>query len=416
MKKPGIILAVLLILIGLALFGLQLFLTNGLTTALNQGAFPYIKETYGLDMNLTGASVNLLTGSANLEGLSVRNPGGYEEKNLLTVERCRVKVGLLSLIRHSPILIQLAEIQGAVLTVERNRENNINLREVAATLQPEEPASEKAPPDVVPQPQPGEPKQPPAPVAPEAKPAAPPVPVHLRRIAVDARIKYADSRLQREYDLDLELTANNLFTIPAEGQPDSLVTLRGSLFHDKNAFLTDLSLIFSPPTDPEQLTFNATGSVLDIAAELLGDFLRKNKMDSSSFSIKPSITCKKGRLDGSKVDLVLNDLTLYGAEIGDTTLPLALRGTLQAPFLDITSAIQAVASEQSVAIGRAIARQEMEKKLKEKRPDGVATNQPVGEAAGDMLFNELEKNVKELKGNEALRDSLRNLGTSLLGK
>lgn len=417
MKTLRITLTILFVIVVLLGVGLQIFLTRGLTTALNEGVFPYIKGTYGLDLSVADASVNLLSGSANLDGLAVRNLPGYTKDNLLTVEQCRIKVGMLSLLRHSPIVIQLAELQGAVLTVERNKEKKVNVRELAESFEPEEPSAQVEPVPNIPQPQPGRPETPPPTGEPtKTKPAAPPIPIHLSRVTVNARIKYADSGLQKDYDLDLELTANNLFTVPEEGQPDSLITLRGSLFDDKAAFLTDLSIIFEPITDPDNPTFSATGSVLDISVELLGNFLKKHDMESSSFSIKPSIACKKGRLDGSKINLVLNDLKFYGADIGNTTLPLAIRGTLQAPFLDITSAIQAVASEQSVAIGKAIARQEMQKKLNKQRPDGTETNQPVGEAAGDMLFNELEKNVKELKGNDALRDSLRNLGTSLLGK
>ncbi|MEI8207202.1 MAG: hypothetical protein WCG03_10025 [Kiritimatiellales bacterium] len=436
MKTLGIILAVLLVIVALLGVGLQMFLTKGLTTALNQGVFPAVKSMYGLEMCITNASVNLFKGTAELGGFAVRNLKGYEEPDLLTFDKCLLEVEMLSLLKRDPVVIKLAEAKGAVLVVERNKAQLFNVKELADALKPVE--SKKAP-SSVPQP------------APSAEPKAKPVPVQIRRIAVDALVKYTDSGRSKTYDLNLRLTGSDLFTVPAEGQPNSLLVLRGSLSHDKNSFVTDINAILEPLTHPQSPSFNATGSILDIDAGFLGDLLKKNKMQSSSFSVKPSITCIKGKLEGSRIDLILNNLKIYGTEIGDTAIKLPLNGTLQQPTLDLTGALQSLFSEQGVKIGKAVGMRELRKQLGvdanatsremivgglsnnvkdvaespalqqliqqvvpgEQSANTTVTNPPLGEVVGNALFEQLDKNVK---GNDAVKDSLKSLGTSLFGK
>ena len=455
MKTLGIILIVLLVTLGLALFGLQMFLTKGLTAALNQAVFPAVKTAYGLDMSITNASVHLLKGTVDLEGFSVRNLKGYQEPRLFSFDRCSLEVEMLSLLQRDPVVIRRAEVDGAVLVVERNQERRFNMKELADALRPVEsaapaPAAAGAPSEAARAPALEKPA--PAPAVTAAAPA-PPVPVHIRRLAIDTTVRYADSRHSKDYDLALRLTGSDLFTSPAEDHPDSLLVLRGSLIHDRDAFATDLNAILSPLTDPQNPTFNATGSILNIDAYFLADLLAKNDMSSGPFSIKPSITCAGGQLKGSRIDLVLSDLKIHGAQIGETVLKLPLGGTLQQPILDLPGALQSLFSEQAVNIGKAIGLQELKKELGAEadttpsdvlmgaitnrveeaaespalqqlirqvvpgtQPDnGTETNKPLGEAAGEALAEQLGKSVKELENNEAVKESLKKLGTRLFG-
>jgi hypothetical protein len=458
MKTLGTIFAVLLVIVALLVAGLQIFLTKGLTTALNQGVFPAVKAMYGLEMGIRNASVNLFKGSAELEGFTVRNLKGYEEPYLLTFDRCLLEIELLSLIRRDPVVIKTAEASGATLVIERNRDQLFNVKELADALKPVEsaPAAPPSKPPVDPKAPAPAPDAPP-PAEPAAEPAKP-VPVHIRRIAVDTLVRYVDSRRKERYDLSLRLTGSDLFTVPAPGQPNSLLVLRGSLADDKNAFATDLNAILQPLTDPQKPSFNATGSILDIRAGFLRELLKKNEMESSSFSIEPSITCQNGHLQGSRIDLILKNLKIYGTEIGDTTLKLPLYGTLQKPALDITGALQSLFSKEALKIGKTLGLRELKKGIsKELGVDGsaspqemllqgltnqvkevsespalqeliqqvlpgaqptnnVATNRPLGETVGSVLAEQLGKNVKELEGNEAVKETLKSLGTSLFGK
>ena len=447
MKTLGIILATLLLLIVLLGVGLQMFLTKGLTTALNQRVFPVVKSMYGLELSLTNASVNLFKGSAELSGFAVRNLKGYQEPYLLTFDKCRLDIEMMSLFKRDPVVIKLVEASGATLVIERNKEQLFNVKELADSLKPVESKGTSA----TNIPQQTAAQQPSA--SPAAAPAKP-IPVHIRRMAVDTMVKYVDSKQNKEYDLNLRLTGSDLFTVPAVGQPNSLLVLRGSMAHEKDNFTTDLNAILEPLTDPKNPTFNATGSILDIDATFLGNLLKKNNVESKSFSIKPSITCTKGQLTGSRIDLVLNNLKLYGTEIGDTTLKLPLSGTLKSPVLDLTGALQSLFSEQAVKIGKTLGMKELKKQLgvdtnstpremlvgaltnnvkeisknpalqsligqvvPESQPtNSAATNQTLGEAVGDALSEQLGKNVKGFEDNKAAKDSLKSLGNALFGK
>jgi len=406
MKKRTILLLVLLVVLGLLGFGLQRFLTEGLTAALNNTILPAVKSEYGLDVRIEKASVTLLKGRAELHGLSVRNLEGYEEPTLLTVDSFLLKFDMMSLLKHDPIIITLAEANGVALTVERNEHRNINIQELIeklqATAKPSNQDLEAMGRDL-----PLEEKVPLAVTG-----AAGQCPLHFRRIAIDGTVLYADPKRNRTLPMNLRLTGSDLFTVPAEGQPDSLLVLRGSLADDENAFVTDLNAIVKPLTDPANPNFNATGSVLDIDAELLKELLDKNDMASGPFSIKPSITCNRGKIKGSYIDLTLTDLEIYGAKLGDTTLPLQLKGTLQKPVFDMTAALQALFSAQSVNILKTIGLKDLGLQLGGGEPsDTTATNPLI--TLSDVLIEQLEKNVKEVKSDDT--DALKGLLNDLFG-
>jgi hypothetical protein len=449
MKIFSIILAVLLVILVLLGVGLQMFLTKGLTTALNQGVFPAVKGMYGLNMSITNASVNLLKGNAELDGFSVRNLKGYEEPMLLTFDQCLLELDMLSLLKRDPVVIDQVTVAGAKLFIERNKERQFNIQELAEALKPVE--SSEAPTTSTPAPtQQPAPEQPSAPS--ETAPAPKPVPVHIRQIAVDTLVKYTDSKRGKHYDLTLRLTGADLFTVPAADQPESLIVLRGSLAHKEDAFATDLNALVKPLTDPQSPTFTATGSILNIDADFLRELLEKNDMQSTSFSVEPSVTCTDGRLDGSQINLTLKELKVYGADIGSLTLKLPLGNTLTHPVIDLPGALSSVLSDQGLKIGKTVGLRELQKEfglgtnttargmlidgltnnVKELRENpelqeliqqvvpgvstnSASTNKPLGETVGDALSEQLGKSVKELEGNEAVKESLRNLGKSLFG-
>ena len=216
MKIFGTVLAVLLLIVVLLGVGLQMFLTKGLTSALNQRVFPAVKSTYGLDMSITNASVNLLKGTAELAGFTVRNLKGYAEPCLLTFDKCLLEVEMMSLLKRDPVVIKLAEAKGATLVIEQNKEQMINVKELADKLKPVKRA---------PAPANQTPAQTASSTVPSAKPASKPVPVQIRRIAVDVLVKCVNIEYIGNADLKLRLTGSDLFTVPAAGQPNSLIIL-----------------------------------------------------------------------------------------------------------------------------------------------------------------------------------------------
>ncbi len=461
MKKLISFLVVFALIIALLGAGLQWFLTRGLTDALNKTVLPAVQARTGLEIGVTNAVIRLLDGSAVVEGLTVRNLPDYDQPHLFTADRCTVQLSLFSLLLRDPVVVPLVRAEGAVLTIEKNRQRRTNIRDLSEQLKQEraaaaEPVDDLPEPIPVPDPsaepappEPDDPEHTEAPAAPSAPESAPagtdesgarPLPVQIRHVKIDGLVRYVDSHRKRTYRIDLRLEGENLFSIPSAEQPDTLLKLTGSLEQNRNAFRTDLSLILEPPVHPEQPDFTATGHILDMDIELIDTLLEKNEMAARSFSIKPSVRCRAGRLDGSHLDLILTDMVMYRREIGDTALQLPLRGTLQHPAIDLTGAIRSLFSRQALEIGRAAAVKELGKDLGTNAPSGkdlagaltnrvkeVAdtpalrelldraagssspTGRPVKEAVGDALLEQLEKNVKEIEGNGAVRETLKGL-------
>ncbi len=426
MKTFGIILVVLLMIVALLGAGLQLFLTKELTTVLNQSVFPAVKSRYGLDLSITKASVNLFKGRAELDGFTVRNLKGYQEPCLLTFDKCLIEIEMMSLLKRDPVIIKLIEAKGATLVLERNQERKFNVKELADTFKPVESSGTIVSQQTV-----------------SATEPSKPVPVHIRKIAVDALVKCINLEWIGNIDMNFRLTGSDLFTVPAAGQPDSLIVLRGEQADKKEHFVTDISAILSPLTDPKNPTFNITGDISGVDERLLGGLLKKNKMESGPLSIKPSIVCQNGQLKGSRMDLVLSALKIYGTEIGNTTLKAPLNGTLQSPALDLTDALNSLFSEQSVKIGTAIGLRKLRKEPGAKTKAAasvtltndvkevsvtpaalppvepvaadtpVTTNKLSGEAADQPLADQLSKSAKELRDSPALQQLIEHVAADL---
>ncbi|MDH3345789.1 MAG: AsmA family protein [Kiritimatiellaceae bacterium] len=420
MKILSIILVVLLIIVALLGAGLQIFLTKGLTTTLNQNIFPAVKTLYGLDMSITDASVNIFKGRAELQGFEMSNLKGYKEPHLLTIGQCKLEIEMMSLFKRDPIVIKQAELNNTTLTVERNQERKFNVKELADALKPVE-SAEKPEKSETTDPQPSEKK-------------AQPLPVHIRHVAIDANVVYSDTKRDRKFPLKLLLTGSDLFTIPKEGQKSSLVELCGALVHNKDSFATDLNAIIEPIVDPSKPTFNATGDIMDIDAEFITEFLSKNDMKSGAFSISPSITCKQGQLEGSRIDMIFKEFEIFGTNIGDTTLRLPISGTLQQLEYDLSGAFKSLFSKQSADIVKAFGLKELGIKADAKPNEMIVqgltnsvkevadspaiqdlieqvipgsdpstkTNKPsLSETLSDVLFEQLEKNVDEVEESDS---------------
>ena len=430
MKTRHIVLLVLLLIITLIGLGVQTFLARGLASVLNQRVFPEIQARYGLVLSVEDASVSLLKRRAEFWGFAIRNLEGFGEPALLTVDKCKIDLELLSLLKRNPIVFKLVKAKGVTLVAERNGKGALNLQELADALDPkpapqEEPAAPYtgAPLRVVAESAPQEEPTAPAPAA----AASGDMPVHIRRLVLDGFVRYVDTERNLRIPLSLRLLASDLFSIPAEDQPFSLIVLRGAHADNPDTFVTDLNAIVEPLVDPENPSFDLSGGIEKISTDLLTDLLVQYDMESDSFfSIKPSVTCKQGSLEGSHVNLVLDDLTYRGAALGEIALKFPFTGTLQNPEYDLTLAIQSIFSKQTIKLLSTIGLQELDKATGD--PEEKPESQEAGETAppeppqpkesktpGDLLFEQLEKSMKEVEGNKDIKDALNKLGSSLFG-
>ncbi len=406
MKIHHIILLILLVLVVLAGVGVQTFLSQGLTSALNQTVFPEVRSRYGLDLTIETATVQLLKGRAEVTGLTLRNLKDYEKPMLLTAETLFLQIEWRSLFTRDPIVIKRAEALGVILNIERNAKQNINLKELIDKIQSAEPLDEQALKEMAKD------------LAPEeripvvAAGAASQFPIRIRRMVVEGTALYADAALKHEYPLALRLSASDLFTVPAEDQSDSLIVLRGSHADDPESFIIDLNAIVEPLVDLNAPSFNASGSILNIHTDLLGDLLAKNDLESDAFSIKPSIASRKGFIKGSQVDLILRNLKYRGVALGETSLNLPLGGTLQEPTVDLTAALQSLFEKSSLNFLKALGMREVPSSPAS-GTNTTATPSTTTKTLGDVLVEQLGKHAKEVEQNKDLKDSLKTLSDSL---
>ena len=415
MKILSILLIVLLVILALLGFGLQRFLTEGLTVALNEQIFPAVESEYGVKVSVTNASVNLFKGRAELQGLHVSNLEGYEEPHLLTAEKLLLQLDLLSLLKRDPITIRLIEAKGAMLVIERNKKSKINIKEIADALAPTEKEGEE---ELTESPSTEMPESPSDTISKKS----PALPIHIRRIAFDLTVLYADSKTKETYTLSLQLKGSDLFTLPAAGQPDSFLILRGTLAEDDRSCVIDMNARVEPLIDRATPSFKASGSILDIEAKVLEDLLEKNNMSSGPFSIKPSITCSQRSLEKSKIEITLQDLNFSGTDLGKTTLNLPIGGTLDRPTLDLTSALQSLFSKNPSNILKLLSSQKSESRSKQKKnsdpidttkiPAEELTADSLRQTLNEVLSEQIDENVKDSKDNKTLK----HLTESLFGK
>ena len=288
MNAKPILLFVLLVILILLGFGTQVFLTRTLNDQLTRRVIPEIEAKYGLIASYDTATLDLLKRRVDLGGLTVRNPDGFRNPTLLTADNCSVIVELKSLIKRAPLIIKRVQVDGATLTIERNKERLINVQEISGSAG--HPLLQKRPtgaPTAMKQPETALEKVRTAIQKKSGKA------IQFRRIEMNGAILYDDRARSQDYLFNVELAANNLFTVPATNQPSTLVTLRGALASNPDEFATDLNAFIEPLTHLETPTFNATGSIENIDPELIKKELRKNKWKAAHFQSNPPSRAKK---------------------------------------------------------------------------------------------------------------------------
>jgi len=384
--KTLLVLAVIAVLL---VAGAQLFLSRGLTGALNNAVFPAVKSIYGLELSIEKASVNLFAGKADLGGFSVRNLKGFEAPQLFGFRTCLLDINMLSLIKHDPVIVTRTEISGARLIVERNDKKQINVQMLAEGIKPIESADQD--PD---SPEPAE------------EQTIPMLPLWIQGAILDLEIEYFDSGEQDHYTFALRGTGRNVFiAMPNAEQPNSTFTLRGSLADDENAFATDLKAELAPIIDPGNPTFRIIGRILDIDSAFINRLLARNKIQSETFTLNPNITCRNGNLHGSRIELILENAKIYDTSVDQIKLPLMLGGHWRSPRItNFEKTLSAAFSAQGAKIARAVALE----KLKEET--GLDADANVSE----LITKQLSESFEEVSENPALQRLIQKTASDFL--
>ncbi len=114
MKKLAKLVAVLLVLLGVAVLGIFIYIDAIAKAAIERGS------TYalGVETTLRWADVGILSGAFAMGGLKVDNPDGFDGDHFLRLERADVEVSLASL-RPDTVELPLLVLSGVDMKLQR---------------------------------------------------------------------------------------------------------------------------------------------------------------------------------------------------------------------------------------------------------------------------------------------------------
>jgi hypothetical protein len=409
MKKTFKVLGLIVLLGGLILGIFHVVMLYGLTGAMRDVVLPRIKQETGIDARVGKLSINVAEGLLFLDDVEVRNPDGFLLENLASVERIQVEVDFVSLIRQRPIHVKSVEIRRALVNVIRNKDGDLNIQKLQEGL-PQPPA--------VP---PGQPGQPPEQTPPEEQPA-PEMPVPAQQplpemlfdsILCKAQLRYVDLKLKKlDIALDLNVIGQGLSTQLDPATPWGKVSVIGALGDDRRSFATDLRINLAPVTDPEALSFDLTGKILEIDPMIMEEIYEELRVRSDPFGLEPEFHCRENRFERSRVTLSLENVRLEDrlakelggmASVGTLRFPVAVTGTLERPQADLQGAVMAAIGGNAGTILDSLLKGVM------KEQTGVAVVPTNRADIVEVAVEALGKEVKEIGGSETVKKVLKDL-------
>ena len=370
--------------------GLQLFLAYGLTDSMRKWVVPAIKTKYNMDVSVSRISVNLLGGSFNVHGIRVANPPGFDEPCMFIIERCGLKMGLLTFFRAGSADIQKAVLKDVILTVSRNKAGELNLEPVLNAMQSQKSTAPGGANEV---------QGPATPGREETGSRQRAFPnIIIKKMEMETRLNYLDWQIAQPFKLGIEMNLQ-LSNIANYGFDDSLsgvINLHGNILENDKKCAFDLNGRISPITDPLFVSFDLAGSMQTIDLKTFKELIENIGLREGKASGTITLVCRKGQFDPEKsaLRLKLTDLvpTKEKAEkMGNIPMPATLnmiipvRGHLSNPQINVAEAfIRSMTSEDTV---NSILKGIMESKNAKKNDGGAErqTADPASSATGGSL-------------------------------
>ena len=429
--KKKIILAVLLLALLAAGIGLQAYLKHGLTGAIRKYAAPAVQEKAGVTLEVRRAGVNLLSGSALLEGVEVGNPKGFAEPTLFKMGACNLDVGLAALVRGKIAQVQNLTVKDAVITVVRNADDEKNVQKLMQAFE-EKPGARGG----------GGKKKTGGEEPAEAEPAAGPLPrLQLASVDIRTRLDYVDHKLGQMRNaltdegkggpfnlaLDVNIRMKDIATFGDTNQMNGSVTLKANLASDAAKCVVSMYGKVAPIIDPNRLTFDLDGTIKDVELSLFKAYLEGSDVEDGRVSGELKLVCRDGVFDPAKSSLTvtIEKLKLSEAwrrQFGGVSpeklkMPVSIGGTLQAPAIDFKEAMKKALSdpENLMSILKAFSNQGTNA-IGTNLLGGIEGSGEVQDAIGSLLGgrkNEERKSDGATNANEATDKALDEAGKGL---
>ncbi len=347
MKKLLKIVAVLIIILIVALLGLQIFLNHGLNPVV-QKALPQISKKTGMDIGIGNVAINLFGGSLRAENLRIANPTGFKEPNLFSIDNLNLDVGLKALLNKT-IRVSDANVKNAKFTLVRNAEGAVNLQKL----------QEKLPKNAATNP-------PPAAVTPTTETATrtdekSEEPIEIPKVQIDqlaftTLFEFVDFKTTNaqpnRLGLDLNLDASDIVTFGEKTESEwGNLHITGGLHQNPEAFKIDIKAKVAPITSTSPLSFTANGKMADLDLEKLGDIKKEIGITSSAIDLQINLAVNQGQFKkGSQLVATLHNAKLTGKLkrkykhvklMPKLSITIPIKGSLAKPEIHITQAITA---------------------------------------------------------------------------
>jgi len=379
----GICIAVVVILLGL-----QIFLNHGLNPVV-QNVLPTVSEKLGTKVSLGDVSINLFGGALTAEDAAVANPAGFEEPNILAVDRIGLDVSLPALLDRV-VRVSDADIENAVFTLERNTAGDINLQKLQEQM-PKSSATNAAPAETPPPAVAEQPKAEPA-----EQESVPEVPkFQLDNLAFNALFEYVDYKTANasplRLGLDLKVAAQNVVTFGEKPENEwGTIAITGGLHEKPDTFTVDIIIRIAPLTDPATPSFKTEGKITAMNLDKLGDLSEEIGINSSSVDLTVNLNVEAGAFrEGSRLVATVHDAKPTGKLKrkykrvklpSDLSITIPIAGSLAKPEIHIAQAV-------TTSILRNI----------KKNPDYLLENISVdGKPLGERLDKEINHGLNKL--------------------
>ncbi len=381
---------------------LHVFLQHGLTKAMREVVLPRVKQKTGIDVRVERLSINVAAGHLYLKGVAVRNPDGFLVDDLVSVGLVDVEVDVMSLFKQKPIRVKHLTVEDSLVNIVRNVDGVLNIDVVQEGL-PTKPSTPSDPSGNPAVPKPGEPE---------------PLPeILIEQINCLAKVRYVDMRFDAvDLMLALALDGHGLGTIRDADAEWGELLLKGSLGGDKTRFITDLQLDLAQVADPQSLSFDLAGRIMEIDPKIMGKVYDSLGIRSAPFGFDPDLHCRDNRFAQSSFALNLKHIQLEDkladklggmGSIDSLRFPVPVEGTLQEPSVNVQDALVKALGGNTRSLLNAFLRGAAAKETgAEEPPDSLS------DAAVEILGDK----VDEIGKNEALKKDLKDIGRKLFGK
>lgn len=405
------LLILLIVLSVVAVGGLYGTLKYGLTGLVQQYVLPEVLTQTGMDAEVDHVELDLFKGMFDIKGLRVKNPAGFVEPNLMTVDNAEGMVQLKSLLKRDPIEVQRIKLQGAKLHIIRNREKVINLQQLQTELAqklPQQPVEVEVP-EAEAVPEAAQPEEMPEPTVAEAPAEAvtPPMPlpaVVLKALEADLAadyVDYADRALVKQGAVTVSVRGRNLATATVKDIPWGELYLISNINLDGHEFPANFNALIAPFDTPETLSFDLQGAPFEMDAALVNKMIKEVGIESEKVRLEVKLKARDGLIVepdsvvGTELKGVTLDESVAGVALSTSSLKffVPVSGTVMNPIVHWESALTGVLLDNRKVLMKEVGNQLIDKAIKPEEKAGI---QALGKALGiDLGLTDEEKPAEE---------------------